>query len=110
MSFMKSAVMSLALRKAVSPLVMGATTTPSRASIAPIFPSVVLVITSIAHAASLPCSAKVVFNCSTPPQNAIPMAAHIMAMMDSAIIAPKNTGRACFSFVMQRAIMGDCVA
>lgn len=83
-----SAMMSRAERKAVSPEVMGAATTPSSASTPPTTPSMPFEMVSTAHAALPPCSPSAAESSPAPPKKAIATAAQMRAMMLSEIIAP----------------------
>ena len=85
---MKSATISRAERKAVSPEVMAQATTPRMTNAASTGPNVLLAITSTSTAACPPYSAMALFSPSTLPQKAIAMAAQMRAMIDSEIIAP----------------------
>ena len=105
-----SATISRAERKAVSPDVIGAATTPNSARIPPAMPSVVFEMMLTAHAALLPFAASASASACAPPKKAVATAAHMRAMMLSEIIAPKKTERHSRSLRTQRAISGDCVA
>ena len=72
----------------MSPEVIGAATTPSRARMPPTTPSVPFEIVSTAQAALLPCSPRASESPPAPPKKAIATAAQISAMTDSEIIAP----------------------
>ena len=87
LNFKKSAIVSLALLKAVSPEVTGQATTPRIARAQPILPSSVLEIMLTTQ----PCPPfAIICFPSSPvlPKNAIAAAAQINATIPSAIIAP----------------------
>ena len=83
-----SEIMSLAERKAVSPEVMGAATTPRIARMAPKWPRVVREMASTAHAGLLSLAARAELSSGIPPKKAIAMAAHMRAITLSEIIEP----------------------
>ena len=83
-----SAIISRAARKAVSPEVIGAATTPSSARMPPTTPSMPFERVFTTHAGSCPGSAVTAANPSAPPKKAIAAAAQISAIIDSLIMAP----------------------
>ena len=83
-----SDTMSLAQRNAVSPEVIAQPMMPTSTHAVTTGPMVVLVITFTSFAALPPYSAMAALSPSTPPQKAMPIAAHMSATMLSAIIAP----------------------
>ena len=84
----KSATISRAERKAVSPEVIAQATTPKITNPASTSPSVSRAIASTITAACPPYSAIAAFSPPTPFQNAMATAAQIRAMMLSEIMAP----------------------
>ena len=84
----KSATIRRAERKAVSPEVMAQATTPKMTKAASTGPSVSVAIRSMRMAACPSYRAMAAFSPATSPQKAMPMAAQIMATIDSEIIAP----------------------
>ena len=82
-----SARMSLRLRNAVSPEVIGQTTMPRIAIIAPVLPSQLSHIAFTIMAGVFPLSA-IMLSCSGPPKYAIAAVAQMQATTPSAIIAP----------------------
>ena len=83
-----SETINLAQRNAVSPEVIAQPIIPTSTNAVTTGPIVVLVITFTSFAALPPCSAIAPLRPSTPPQNAIPIAAQMSATILSAIIAP----------------------
>ena len=97
-----SAIVSLALLKAVSPEVIGQATTPRTARTAPTGPSNALD-TTLTISAGVPAACIEALS----PKNAIVTAHQIKATIPSTIIEPKNTLLVSDSLFIHLAIIGD---